>query len=185
MGVSAEKGWKLLRDSMDSLAQVAAYNPDPNLDEEAAIAALNPDTLVPTGVIRCALGICGGQTEQDYGLITTKSGATVPAIPLGNQVGGVATGSTIGGMLTTAGAVTNEYEWVHGPSGKPFEPHEELDGVEFSSFTDPALANPDPSFPKNNYFLPGDHIGCLCDVTPLWVSAQDVQDAIDAGNADD
>jgi hypothetical protein len=174
MNDGAAKGWSLLEDAMNALAMHAAYNPDPNVTEASTVLALNPDTLVPTGVIRAAIGVAGGATAQDYGLIQTVSGAMVPAIPLGNQVGGIGTGATIEGMLTDAGLQTSEYQWAHGPSVKPFDPHLALDGVQFSSFTDPALANPDPTFPANQYLMPGDHIGCLCDVTPLWITADDV-----------
>ena len=49
----------------------------------------------------------------------------------------------------------------HGPSLKPFEPHLALDGTDFTQFDAPALANPD-DFPANQYFMPGDRMGCTC-----------------------
>jgi hypothetical protein len=173
-GVDA--GWKLLKDSLDVLALHLAYNPDPNITHDLMVAAMNPDTLIPTGVVRCALAVAGGAKEQDFGLVKTISGAEVPAIPLGNPVGGLATGATMSGVLMDAGVSNTGYEWVHGPSDKPFRPHEDLDGVEFASFDDDQLANVD-DFPSNNFLFPGDHVGCLCDFTPLWVSDQDVADA--------
>ena len=163
-----DKGWKVLQDSMDEIAQHLAYNPDPNMTDDAALEALNPDTLVPTGVIRVAVGVAGGSPLEAFKNVLLDTGATVPAVPQTMAVGGVASGATITNILTSAGCTTSDYEWKHGPSIKVFEPHEALDGQEFSSFTDPILANPD-SWPDNAYFLPGDHAGCLCDVTALWV----------------
>ncbi len=60
------------------------------------------------------------------------------------------------------------YEWEHGPSLKPFEPHLALDGVDFNSFEDERLANTE-GWPDNSFYMPGDHSGCTCDFTPLWV----------------
>lgn len=185
MSDNADAAWTMLENSMNTLAMHLPYSPDPALDEADVVASLNPDTLIPTGVVRCALAVAGGASPQDFGIVRTQSGAEVPAIPLGTPIGGVATGGTIGGLLTSAGAATDQYEWVHGPSDKPFEPHEALDGYEFSSFTDDGLAN-DGAFPDNDYFFPGDHVGCLCDVTPLWVTDEDVQAAMaNAGDGDD
>jgi hypothetical protein len=179
MNDGVEKGWAVLKSSMDELAQHLAYNPDPNMTDDDALAALNPDTLVPTGVLRCAVGVAGGAPLEAFKNVLLDSGATVPAVPNAVFVGGVATGATIGNLLTSAGATTSEYEWVHGPSDRPFEPHEALDGVEFSSFTDDALANTN-DFPDNQYYLPGDHAGCLCDVTALWISpSSDSSDSSD------
>jgi hypothetical protein len=171
-----DKGWHVLKDSMDEIAQHLAYNPDPNMTDDAALEALNPDTLVPTGVIRCAVGVAGGSPLEAFKQVLLDTGATVPAVPNTIGVGGIASGATISNLLTSAGVTTADYEWKHGPSLKVFEPHEALDGQEFSSFTDPALANPD-SWPENQFFLPGDHAGCLCDVTALWVSPNDSADS--------
>lgn len=146
MAHGLDAGWERLSNAMTELSHHLLYNPDPNAPEEAAF---NPDTLVPAGTIRASL--------------VTAGGGQVDAI------GQVGTGSVISDMLSSAGADTEGYEWTHGPSLKPFEPHEALDGVQFSSFDDPALAN-SGSWPDNEYYLPGDHDGCLCDATPLWVT---------------
>ena len=180
---SADKGWGVLEASMNSLAVNLAYAKDPTISTDEAIAQLTPDSLVPTGTVRAALAVSGGTPEGDLGMITTNTGAEVAAIPLGFPVGGIGTGATISGLLSDSGAATTSYEWEHGPSLKPFEPHLNLDGVVFSSFTDPALAN-NGDFPANQFYLPGDHIGCMCDYTPMWVSSSDVQDAMQAGNVD-
>ena len=172
MSEGVDKGWRVLKDSMDEIAQHLAYNPDPNMTDDAALEALNPDTLVPTGVIRCAVGVAGGSPLEAFKNVLLDTGATVPAVPNAVSVGGVASGATISNLLTSAGCTTSDYTWVHGPSTRPLACHEALDGVEFNSFTDPALANPDPSFPPNEYLLPGDHAGCLCDAQATWISPQ-------------
>lgn len=185
MASGAQKGWELLTAAMDTLAVHAAYNPDPTITNEAAVLSMNPDTLIPTGVVRAALALAGGGTEQDFGLVTTVTGATVPAVALGVPVGGIGTGVTIGGLLTGSGAITDSYTWQHGVAKDPFDPHLALDNVTFTSFTDPALAN-DGSFPQNQFFMPGDHQGCSCDFSVNWISQDDVDAAQAAlANSDD
>ena len=164
-------GWATLESAMSTLANSLAYSAAPGVSAEAAQAAMNADTLVPTGVVRCALGVAGGASEQDFGVITTSTGAEVAAIPLGTPVGGVASGAMINQLLSQNNVTTADYEFVHGPSDKPFEPHLDLDGLTFGSFTDSALAN-NGDFPSNAYFFPGDHSGCLCDVTALYAQSQ-------------
>ena len=171
-----DSAWEMLSGSMDKLAQGLLYNPDVNLTTDEILSGLKPTSLIPTGTIRAAVGVAGGATAQDFGLVMTKAGVDVPAIALGASVGQIGTGSTISGFLKDAGCQTSDYEWVHGPSKDTFEPHLNLDGVEFTSFTDPALANTG-DFPNNAFFLPGDHAGCLCDFMPLWITDQDVADA--------
>jgi hypothetical protein len=182
-GDNAKAGWAVLSDSMNSLAVNLAYAKDPLMSTDDAIAALTPDSLVPTGVVRASLAVSGGTPVNDLGIVKTTTGAEVAAIPLGFPVGGVGTGATVSDLLTQGGAAKTNYEWVHGPSLKPFEPHLELDGLEFTSFTDDALANT-TDFPANQYFLPGDHVGCMCDYTPMWVTPDDVQQALADGNVD-
>jgi hypothetical protein len=183
-GSSSAAGWSVLKDSMNSLAVNLPNTTNPNMTSDELIDALNPDTMVPTGVVRASLAVAGGTAAQDLGTIVTKSGAEVAAIPLGIPVGGIATGATIKNLLTSNGATHYSYQWEHGPSVNVFQPHDDLNGYTFTSFTDDGLANT-TDFPNNSYYLPGDHLGCLCDVTPLWVSAQDVQDAIGNSMIDD
>ena len=58
------------------------------------------------------------------------------------------------------------YRWVHGFYGeptRPFEPHDALDGAEGDSPEADIFLNADP-FPDGDYFAPGDHEGCLCEL---------------------
>lgn len=150
-----DSAWDVLSSALTNLAHHLLYNPDPNAGP-GEWADLNPDTLVPTGMIRATLAVAGGANPTDV------AGATVT-----EPVGQIGTGSTITDLLTGAGVTQQGYEWSHGPSITPFEPHEALDGVAFESFDDDQLANT-TGWPDNAYFMPGDHAGCLCDFVPLW-----------------
>ena len=136
-----DAGWTNLSNSLTEMSHNALYNPHPNL-ADPTLDDLNPDTVVPTGTIRTSLGIAGG----------SEDGA-----PTGGQIG---TGATVQDLITSAGGEITGYVWVHGPALKPFEPHEDLDGVEFTTFDDDVLAN-DGDFPDNQYYVPGDHVGCF------------------------
>ena len=167
-GTSLVRAWNYLSDQLTSLAHDRLYSPDPGKDVAAELDAANADTIVPTNLIRNALNVLGGGNADQ-----TDTGASFnpdsPTVTVGNDMpmGQVGTGSDVTGLLSDSGASQEAYTWVHGFSVRPFEPHEALDGVEFQSFDDEALANSD-SFPANEYFVPGDHWGCTCDYMPMW-----------------
>jgi hypothetical protein len=172
------KGWETLKNSMDAIGAAYVSNPNPNISDDEAIANLNPDSLVPTGIIRTALAVAGGAALSAFAMQAFKgdTGPAVPTVPDGSVSGGIATGQTITDALADAGTTTDNYEWVHGPSNVPCPAHEDLDGQEFASFTDDALAN-NGEWPDVPFYYPGDHDGCLCDAMPLWVSQSDVDEA--------
>jgi hypothetical protein len=65
------------------------------------------------------------------------------------------------------------YTWIHDDPGKPFPAHEALDGLEFTSMGDPALAvEAGDDWIGSDSYYPGDHDGCLCSVDMIvdWVS---------------
>ena len=182
MKTSLDAAWSTLESSLTQLAQSALYAPVEDLT--------SGESLVPTGVIRCALGISGGADVQDFGLVTTKDGASVPAIPLGTEVGAdgtyigqVATGSTLSDLLTQSGLGMSGYTWDHGMTLNAFEPHADLDGVEFATFDDPVLTN-DIGFPDNAFFTPGDHQGCSCGAYANWDDGTDGSYDVDADLSD-
>ena len=163
MAHGREAAWDVLSNALTNLGQHLLYNPDPNTSA-GDWGELNPDTLVPTGLIRGALGVAGGgETALDPGGITEMA--------VGEPIGQIGTGSTIAELLGEAAMTTESYEWEHGPSLHPFDGHLELDGVQFDSFDSEALAN-GGDWPDNSYFFPGDHQGCSCDFTPLWVAGE-------------
>jgi hypothetical protein len=104
--------------------------------------------------------------------------ATFEATDVAGQIG---TGDAVTDMLNAAPDVEAvSYEWVHGPTLRPFEPHEDLDGESFASFTDDVLANPD-DWPENDFFFPGDHDGCSCDFNTVWGPADTGDDTGEEG----
>jgi hypothetical protein len=66
--------------------------------------------------------------------------------------------------------------WVYGVSENGFEPHVQLDGTVFESWSDRELAAAAPDeFPYATHYHPGDHDGCCCDWLPVVLeSAQAV-----------
>ena len=127
-------------------------------------------TQTPGGAVLVpAPGTPGGPASRPgKGMATTPTGgSSAPSATDGREpAGGVTGGPTVSEPLTKLGIVTNAFVWVYGdPSDRTrnFEPHAELDGVEFADWTSPEIANTD-SWPEFGYFFPGDHDGCLCDV---------------------
>ncbi len=161
MAAGRDAAWELLSEALTSLGHNLLYSPDPSAGP-TDWATLNPDTLVPTGMIRAALGVAGGAPTSAVTLDPSAG-----TLSTSGYVGQVGTGSTVSDLLTSAGGTTAQFQWSHGPSLHPFEPHLALDGVEFAQFDDPALASTDDEL-GNAFYIPGDHQGCLCDVTPLW-----------------
>lgn len=161
MASGRDAAWDLLSESLTALGHSLLYSPDPNVGP-GDWADLNPDSIVPTGMIRAALGVAGGAPASSVTL-----DAPTGVLSTTGYVGQIGTGSTVSDLLTSAGGETAQFEWQHGPSIKSFEPHEALDGVQFVNFDDDALANPG-DWPPVAYLMPGDHQGCLCDAAPLW-----------------
>lgn len=173
--------WESLQNALEHLGNALLYSPDPNVGP-TAWAEVNPDTIVPTGVIRAALGVAGGAPSDlvpDFGVIPGSSST----IALGAPIGQVGTGATVTELLKQAGAEQESYEWEHGPSSNPFEPHDALDGTIFKTFDSEALANTG-DFPDNAFLFPGDHTGCTCDVTPMWVSPSEANSEEEGGETD-
>ena len=195
---SVDPAWEAFRQELDQIAERLLHNPDPGASDTLNI---DPNTVVPVGAVRRALAIAGGGKPKGAALTAAADDpagapsdggglATIDVsqptdvkvnaaeamasveIPDGGQIG---SGQALGGMLVSAGLDMVGHEWVHGPSLRPFEPHLELDGVAFSSFTDPVLENT-TGFPENEFYFPGDHDGCSCDFSTTWGDATDADD---------
>lgn len=149
---AVETAWEFLATELDVLAAARLY--DPEGDGDIPIFG-----RIPTGVIREALTIAGG----DAGIYTVIA-AGVPSKP----AGGVATGKLSNDLAESNGISTPKYRWVYGPAHRDheFHPHRELNGKTFTNFNDSVLRNSN-SFPAASYYYPGDHIGCSCDVEPI------------------
>ena len=161
----SEEAVAWIRNALDGAGEKILFNP-----ERGALGALetvgewDPVVRVPPGLIREALAMAGGHN----GL----RGAPGVLAPSNNEpVGGVATGEVVLGALRDGGAYVNGFRWTYGPGRRrTFEPHAQLDGVEFQNFDDPVLANTS-GWPETAFYFPGDHNGCLCDFEPAITPA--------------
>lgn len=162
------EAWDWLHGTLSTLAQAKLYDPTPSA---AALGEVGT-TTVPPGVIREAISRAGGAA----GLTTTPSGGAYVTVTdsATRPAGGIGTGDLMRDALFAGGATVEGFEWVYGPGSRrnEFEPHLELDGVEFENFDSDVLSN-DDSFPETAFYMPGDHGGCQCDVSPIIMSATD------------
>jgi hypothetical protein len=162
-----DAGWSALVDSLRGRV-TALLTDDPvqsaNAADEVAVV------LVGSAPVRSALAIAGGFLSRQG---TAGISGDAPVDPAEAPVfGGVATGPTISAFLSTSGQEVAAYQWVYGGSDRPFPPHEDLDGTVFGSFDDDSLTV-QGDFPAGGFYTPGDHDGCLCDVTPVWIPVDD------------
>lgn len=157
--------WTWFAGALTQLAGQRLYDPSPAAPERGEF---DPSMRVPTGVVRQSMARAGGAA----GLVATESGgAWVTLVDAGTRpAGGIGTGEVIRSGLRDAGVATEGYQWVYGPAyrARPFEPHAQLDGVVFTNFDDPVLANTE-GWPPTAYFMPGDHAGCICDFVPILI----------------
>lgn len=156
-GKLREDGWAVFSAGLLALGAKLLYEPDVVPPEQGEWS----DFSVPTGIIRDALQTAGGGPAE------------------GMPSAGLLDGDTIDGALGSAGLDVTGYVWSWGGADRPFEPHVDLDGTEFTSFDDEALANPG-DWPPVDYLFPGDHDGCSCSSELSIVSAESASDASDA-----
>ena len=198
---SIEPAWTALQDELNARAAQLLWNPAPS----AADTMLDPNTVVKAGTIRRALAIAGGGTptktvtaaddgavwgspddpspdyrQTDAPLQSPVEPGTVPGGSAELTVvpdGQIGTGDAVVSMLADVeGLGAQSFEWVHGPTMRPFEPHEELDGVSFSSWDDDVLAPPpEADWLGVSSMFPGDHDGCSCDFTTIWAPTGDTE----------
>lgn len=159
---AAKGAWVWLKGALHARAIDLLYHPQETDTDQTATAS--GASLVPVGLVRGALALAGGYAGQGV----TDLGAPVDG---STPLGGIGSGPIIGGLLRTCGAEIDHYLWVHGISRNPFEPHLELDGTEFTQFTDGRLANSGEQWVGNRFYFPGDHDGCSCDIQYLWTDS--------------
>lgn len=142
---------ELILGLLAGLAISRLFTPAPSPDEGEI-----PETLIPPGPVMDAMSVAGG------------GGMDAPIGESFDQ--GVGNGRYSRGWLESAGFFTEAYRWVYGdPSARDanFEPHRRLDGLQFSSWEEPGLANPG-GWPGVGHFYPQDHGGCLCNYERMF-----------------
>jgi hypothetical protein len=164
-----QRGWQYLQNSLKQQAQELISSLD---EEDLADAEEGSDLAdeleaagitLPFGIVRVAVGLAGGYGSGVGDAGIGEDGGAVD----GGYLGGIGNGAIFGDVLNSSGLSVTGYEWSHGSSDIPFEPHLELDGYVFSDFTDDGLAV-EGDFPSTGYYTPGDHNGCTCDLSVIW-----------------
>ena len=188
MSEALDIAWAWLCDNLMALAQVRLYEPIP----ASGPGETDPSLVVPPGLIRGAMARAGGpegissqvsaaggirkaipapqplvEPDDEYSNWTTMAqGGTEPA-------GGIGTGQIITAALADQGFTQEAYVWDYGSGARkyPFAPHEALNGQSFDNFDDDILAS-EGEF-GFDYYMPGDHDGCLCDFIPILLNPAD------------
>jgi hypothetical protein len=111
---------------------------------------------------------------DDVRLALARAGGANPQRPtqVGPQPGAALNDRSVELLSEKVDGDPKGYRWVYGISDNHFQPHLDLDGLEFSTWQDEVLANSHPTFPKSRHYYPGDHTGCECDVLPMIVPRQ-------------
>jgi hypothetical protein len=159
-----DEAWLWLSDTLRSLASARLYDPLAGLD---GVGEMAEGLSIPPGMIREAIARAGGAA----GIETLGTNAWVTVADAGTRpVGGIGTGDLVRGVLRDHGASIESYRWVYGPAARsaPFEPHRNLNGKTFETFDSPVLRN-SSGFPPFEFYMPGDHKGCLCDIEPVII----------------
>jgi hypothetical protein len=157
--------WGLLLAALVSVSRVRLFDPDPIAPDVGEFDA----SPLPMAPIAAGLARAGGATGN---VVTVPyAGTRIPAAiegPDGQpEPGGATTGPTEREALSSAGMALVSWTWETGTPERPFEPHQNLDGLEFRSFFDDALSNP-ADWPPHPYFFAGDHPGCQCQQVPTF-----------------
>lgn len=170
MADNRDQGWAVLSAGILTLVTALLYDPHPAAPEHGEF---DDSTVVPLGLIRAALDRAGGaQVGAPRGsqqIPATLEPRAAGAAPPG---GGATAGPTmLDEFKQQLGIVDDHYEWVYGDAPRrEFPPHLALDGVTFTAWDDPVLAN-DDSFPDAPFLSPQDHDGCACDYSVTFAQA--------------
>lgn len=150
-----------LSDQLDS-----EYGPQDQADRSVAVAG-----LIGGLTAFAAASLFGSDTPNgpgEFDQIDVPAKLVRDAIEAAGGAGGIGVGTTTQNILDDQGVSVATWEWEYGAweRSTSFKAHEDLDGQQFSSMTDDALAN-DAGFPDVEFFHPGDHWGCLCQKAPI------------------
>lgn len=126
--------------------------------------------FVPASLIRGAVTQIGGLPEGAAGVGDDGRLVRGPGDPVRPAVG-PGTGIEVMDVMRGADATVAAWTWEYPANPRAhFEPHQALDGVEFSSWTDPILDAGADAYWIGPSYHPGDHQGCLCQTVPLWTA---------------
>jgi hypothetical protein len=184
------RSWEWLSDELTKLAHTKLYQPDP---AEPVIGESDPTVSIPAGLIRQAIARAGGATGIRTGQRQRLAAATIPsggnldvppdasvfvATDNGAPLGGIGTGDTTMSVLDNGEIGVEAYQWEYGPAFRahPFDEHEALDQEIFTEFDSDVLAAGDWI---GDFYFPGDHDGCNCDIVPIIVEQGAIDDTAD------
>lgn len=130
----------------------------------------DPTVLVPAGLVRAVVAVAAGQTPKG-GSIVAGAWLQIAGQGVTDQDGGplsgVATAADVMGAVNQLGGQLESWQWDWGAGARSaFQPHLDLDGSTQTSTAD-FMNNGWPGDPA----YPGDHDGCVCDLTPVLVGA--------------
>lgn len=125
--------------------------------------------MADTSALRAAL------TQRAEELVETAAAdierqllaAAGDALPTGAlEVGNVSTQGDVSSVEVRADYTVTVWQWVHHHVPPyDFPPHLALDGVTFDETNWPEILAADPGeYPSTDYYVPGDHEGCLCEI---------------------
>jgi hypothetical protein len=163
-------GWNILAVALLAVASKKLFSPE---KVEPSIGEFDDAFTVQTGVIRQALARAGGAEGP------ARRGGTINAQLGTRPATGLSTGTTTLDLMSEAGLTVSSSTWQYNDLGqKTFEPHLALDGTDFVNWDDPELINTDSPWLDVEFYAPGDHEGCCCDVIQNFDSnAEDEQAA--------
>lgn len=159
-----DAAWVLLVAALGALARQRLFDPHPAAPQ---LGEHDPTLTVPPNIIRESLARAGGAAPR-----RNANGAVVVG-PNDEPVMGVTTGPTMIDAFSEVGYLVTQKIWVYGDASarhQPFEPHQDLDGVDFRFDDDIRLLN-NEAWPPEPFYFPGDHTGCLCTVEPFIAAA--------------
>jgi 2'-5' RNA ligase len=154
---AAAAGWALLAAGLSTLAAARLYDPHP---DAPPVGEFDPDLTVPPALIREAIAAAGSDPA-----VSNVDGEAVIDLPAGTW--GIGQGDAVQSFLEANGAEREHYTWVHGDTDRPLDAHLDLDGLEFTDWSDERLTNTS-DFPEVEVLAPGDHDGCTCDAWITW-----------------
>lgn len=140
-------GWLLLAGFLVTLTHDRVFDPTTT----APLGEFDPTLSVPMGGIRDSLARAGGSLAPPS--------KAVDVDPVGEIGTGVNTRDLITSVLR---AKLTGWTWNVGSPGVPFEPHSDLDGVDFDSWQSDVLAWDEGEFPFVPFLRPSDHFSCQC-----------------------